>query len=183
MVFRSLAVAAALFSNTTLSQQLDHHVISPLTHALRIGADFNGHPFYLCQARLYNRLLPGKTSVDFNFCSIPYNGKEYRVKQFDIPTQHAFGHINWGTHLDKAVIMGRNAEDKPLFLCQSAFNGSIQPGITWPGISHCAMVINGREVISNHYRVLTSRARININADTIVPKHYHKELRHNKPLR
>lgn len=183
MTYRSLAICALLFSSLSLAQQTHHHSISPLTYALRIGRDFSGESFYLCQVQLFNRSLPGKTKAGYGFCSVPYKGNEYLVKQFDIPTRDVFGRISWNRDLDGAIILGRGIDAKPLFLCQSAFNGSMQPGITWPGSTYCAIAINGREIMTDNYRVLSAKNRLIIRSYPAASTYYHQDLLYNRPYR
>ncbi|WBV62875.1 hypothetical protein PGH43_14055 [Legionella pneumophila 130b] len=40
------------------------HPVSPLANALRTGTDTNGNALYLCRAKLFNSIQPGKHGQD-----------------------------------------------------------------------------------------------------------------------
>ncbi|RUR16224.1 DUF3421 domain-containing protein [Legionella sp. km535] len=132
-----------------------HHNSSSLTTALRTGIDTNGNVLYLCQAKLFGSIQPGKTWAGYGRCNVPYGGKEYIVDQFTIPNQRSFGQFNWERDQRGALQIGKDTNGNPLFVCQVNFNGSIQPGKTWPGYNHCNISYAGREVITDNFRVLS----------------------------
>ena len=132
---------------------------SLLTHALRVGTDSHGTILYLCQSNLFNSVHPGKTWAGYNRCNVPYEGKEYIVDEFIIPNKRVFGHFSWSQVMQKAIVIGKNANGMPLFLCQSYFQGMIQPGKTWEGYNHCNISYAGREIITDNYRVLVNGSR------------------------
>lgn len=154
--------------------QLHHHYISPLTNALRIGNDFDGSPYYLCHATLFNTVLPGKTREGRGFCHVPYNGNEYLIKQFKIPARQSFGPVSWNRTTVGAIVVGRDIEGKPLFLCQTFFNGSLQPGLTGPNYQHCTIAIKGRAIITNNYRILSRMSEQFIGNHPAANIHYHQ---------
>lgn len=127
--------------------------------ALRIGTKADGSSYFLCRAMLFNTLQPGKTWAGYNGCIIPYNGKEYVVSQFTVPTQSEFGRFIWsrpGLSKSRAIIIGHNTNGQPLYLCQSFFRGGIEPGKTWEGYNHCNITFAGHEVINDDYHILVT---------------------------
>ncbi|KTD79394.1 DUF3421 domain-containing protein [Legionella waltersii] len=155
-----------------------HQSSSPFLYALRTGTDTNGRPLYLCRAKLFNSIQPGKTWPGYGRCNVPYGGKEYIVSEFTLPTQQEIGHINWEPANAQPLVIGRDTNGNPLFVCQANFNGSIQPGKTWPGYYHCNISYGGREVITDNYRVLSAQSEIIVRSPTTGRRnsgntHYH----------
>ncbi len=169
-----------LFANTLWADIHQHHLpnSSPLTPALRVGTDTNGATLYLCRAKFFNSIQLGKTWAGYNRCNVPYGGKEYVVGQFTIPNQQEFGHFSWDNNVRGAIEIGRDTNGNPLFLCQSNFHGSIQPGKTWPGYHHCNISFAGREIITDHYRILTNRSEIIVRSQPSL--HSHSNNRHSR---
>jgi len=151
-----------------------HEPISPLTNAVRTGMD-NGHPLFLCLGRLYNSVQPGKTWAGHGRCNVPYGGKEYIVDQFSVPDQRKIGRFSWERDRQNALVVGNDMDHKPLFVCQSRFNGSIQPGKTWQGYNYCNISYAGREVLMNDFRVLSHPKEIVVRA-AIPPVHRHTPM-------
>ncbi len=52
--------------------------------AMQVGRDTNGSTLYLCRAYFKGGIQPGKTWSGYNKCNVTYNGKEIRVRRFDI---------------------------------------------------------------------------------------------------
>lgn len=152
---------------------IHQHQRSPLTNALRTGTDTNGNILFLCQAKLFNSIQPGKTWAGYGRCNVPYGGKEYVVDQFTIPNQREFGHYNWERTIRGAMQIGRDTNGNPLFVCQSNFRGSIQPGKTWPGYKHCNISYAGREIITDNYRILSAEQEIIVHSPAQRRMHSH----------
>ncbi|MCL9685166.1 DUF3421 domain-containing protein [Legionella maioricensis] len=169
----ALSFFISLFVNTLWADMHQHQSLhpSPLVNALRIGTDTNGTILYLCRATLFNSVQPGKTWAGYNRCNIPYGGKEYVVDQFTIPNQRDFGHFTWEENVRGAVRIGTDTNGNPLFLCQSNFHGSVQPGKTWPGYNHCNIAFAGREIIMDDYRILSNRREIIVHSQSSVHLH------------
>lgn len=125
-----------------------------LENAFRTGVDTDNKPLFLCLAKLFGSLQPGKTWAGYGHCNVPYGGKEYVVDQFEIPSRETFRRIFWSVDGGAAISVGRDTNGNPLFLCQADFNGSKQPGKTWPGYNHCNISYGGQEIITDNYRVL-----------------------------
>ncbi|KTD52827.1 DUF3421 domain-containing protein [Legionella quateirensis] len=161
-MFRAIALLfmTLLVSSVFAYPNVHHHQVSPLTNALRTGTDTNGAILYLCQAKLFGSIQPGKTWAGYGRCNVPYGGKEYVVDQFTIPNQRSFGQFNWERDHRSALQIGKDTNGNPLFVCQANFNGSIQPGKTWPGYNHCNISYAGREVITDYFRVLSRQQEI-----------------------
>ncbi|CAM2833971.1 DUF3421 domain-containing protein [Legionella worsleiensis] len=155
-----LILSHSSFANSIMLQPN----VSPLAAALRTGTDTNGTVLYLCIAKLFDSIQPGKTWAGYNRCNVPYGGKEYIVEQFSIPEQHSFGSFSWERHQLNAIPIGRDTDDKPLYVCHTVFNGSIQPGKTWPGYNHCNISYAGREIITDFFRVLSRPQEIIIKS-------------------
>ncbi|HAT1936503.1 DUF3421 domain-containing protein [Legionella pneumophila] len=147
------------------------HPVSPLANALRTGTDTNGNALYLCRAKLFNSIQPGKTWAGYGRCNVPYGGKEYVLSQFTIPNQNEFGRYSWEPNVEHALLMGKDTNGNPLFVCQSNFNGSVQPGKTWPGYSHCNISYGGREIITDNYRILSRPTEIIVRTQPPVHRH------------
>jgi len=60
-----------------------------------------------------------------------------------------------------------------LYLCQSNFKGSIQPGKTWAGYNHCNISYAGQEIITDYYHVLSSGNTIVVQAGPRPNVHFH----------
>ncbi|WBV67411.1 DUF3421 domain-containing protein [Legionella pneumophila] len=69
------------------------------------------------------------------------------------------------------MVNGKDTNGNPLFVCQSNFNGSIQPGKTWPGYSHCNISYGGREIITDNYRILSRPTEIIVRTQPPVHRH------------
>lgn len=147
------------------------HPASPLTYGLRTGTDTNGNALYLCRARLFNSIQPGKTWAGYGQCNVPYGGKEYVLSEFTIPNQKEFGRYSWEPNVESPLLIGKDTNGNPLFVCQSNFNGSIQPGKTWPGYSHCNISYGGREIITDNYRILSQKNDIIVRAQPPIHRH------------
>ncbi|HRD69406.1 MAG TPA: DUF3421 domain-containing protein [Legionella sp.] len=154
------SLIALISVNLNANPSIHHHPSSPLAQALRVGMDSHGSPLYLCKARLLNGVVLGKTWAGYGRCVVAYNGKELSVTQFTIPNQREFGHYTWERGAQDAMVIGQAPDGKPLFLCQTNFNGTIQPGTSWPGYNHCNISVSGREVITNNYRILSKPREI-----------------------
>lgn len=164
----------ALLSQPVAAVQYHSHpaVVRPLTHALRVGIDTNNLPLFLCTARIFNSVQPGKTWPGYGRCNVAYGGKEYIVDRYEIPSASNFHNVAWQDNDYGAVVVGRDTNGKPLFLCQTFFKGSRQPGKTWPGYGHCNIAYAGQEIITNHYRVLGRSQGAN---------HYHQHPTQGQP--
>ena len=130
-----------------------------LADAFQVGVDTNGRPLYLCLARLYNSTQPGKTWEGYGRCNVPYGGKEYILNDFEVPSQSMFNGTYWQDNSGLAITVGRDSNGTPLFLCQTMFKGSKQPGKTWTGYNHCNISYGGNEIITNNFRVLANDRR------------------------
>ncbi|CDZ76531.1 hypothetical protein BN59_00801 [Legionella massiliensis] len=126
-----------------------------LAEAFRTGFDTDGKPLFLCIGKLFGSRQPGKTWQGYKRCNIPYGGKEYIVDHFEIPSRRQFHHSYWQRDIHLAVQIGQDTNGNRLFLCQTLFQGSRQPGKTWPGYNHCNISYGGREIITDNYSVLT----------------------------
>lgn len=156
-MFRASSLLLIIFCANTLfaNPAIHRHSTSPLTYAVRTGIDTNGTILYLCQAKLFNSVQPGKTWTGYNRCNVPYGGKEYVVEQFTIPNQKGLGQFNWEHDARGAIQVGKDTNGNSLFVCQANFHGSIQPGKTWPGYNHCNISYAGREIITDNFRVMS----------------------------
>lgn len=147
---------ALLCSGQLLAENVHQHSSenSPLARALKIGTDTDGKALYLCLARLANSLQPGKTWAGYGRCNVPYGGKEYISTDFTIPENQLMTNALWQDDTKNALPIGKDTNGTPLFLCQTFFKGSKQPGKTWPGYQHCNISYGGIEIITNNFRVL-----------------------------
>lgn len=169
-----LPVSAIFAQPITHHHPLIHqHTRSPLIDALRIGVDTDGKILFLCRAKLFNSIQPGKTWAGYDRCNVPYNGKEYIVDQFTIPNQHEFGHYNWEQPGHGSMPIGRDTNGNVLFLCQSNFRNSIQPGKTWPGYNHCNISYAGKEIITDNYRILSKIQDVVVHSPAARRTHSH----------
>lgn len=150
------ALCLAAMSSSLIANSYHYHEqsVHPLTRALRVGVDTNGKPLFLCVARIFNSMQPGKTWPGYGKCNVAYGGREYIVNNFEIPTSDAFRNAFWQDNTYGAIRVGRDTNGTPLFLCQTLFKGSKQPGKTWPNYGHCNISYAGQEIITDHYRVL-----------------------------
>ncbi len=163
-------MSTAVFANTIHY----HQEISPLGFALRTGADTDGKALYLCTANLFNSIQPGKTWAGYGYCNIPYGGKEYVIQEFNIPDQRTLGRVVWDRMPHHPLNVGRDTNGNTLFLCRANFNGSIQPGKTWPGYNHCNISYRGREIIMNDYSILNADKEIIIRGRPPLNAHGHR---------
>ncbi|WP_298623414.1 DUF3421 domain-containing protein [uncultured Legionella sp.] len=169
-----MCVVTELFANPNIHR----HRISPLTDAIRTGIDTNGAILYLCQAKLFNSVQPGKTWAGYDRCNVPYGGKEYVVDQFTIPNQHRLGRFNWVRDARGAIQIGRDTNGNPLFVCQADFHGGIQPGKTWPGYNHCNISYAGREIITDNYKVMSRHQGLIVGSKIPNTMHHNKMHSH-----
>ena len=130
------------------------HADRSLEQALRTGTDTDGKPLYLCIANIFNSIQPGKTWAGYGRCNVAYGGKEYITSDFKIPPRNLFHNVAWQRNPVAPLKVGREADGKPLFLCQARFKGGKQPGKTWPGYPHCNVSYAGQEIILNSYEIL-----------------------------
>ncbi|MDP1603603.1 MAG: DUF3421 domain-containing protein [Legionella sp.] len=157
MRFLSLIVFTAGLPLSCVANTHAHmhgHSDNALGNALQIGNESNGKPLYLCIAKLFNSAQPGKTWEGYGQCNVPYGGKEYVLSDFRVPARQFFNKVSWQNNPGSPIVIGRDSNGSPLFLCQSFFQGSNQPGKTWPGYNHCNISFGGREIILNNYRIL-----------------------------
>mgnify|MGYP002132942102 CR=1 FL=1 len=164
--FLVLSICILSISNAALIYQ-DYGDYSPhanyeirqdprLTSALRTGKEANGRPLFLCTARLFNSIQPGKTWLGYGRCNVPYGGKEYIVSRFVIPSRTIFNRSYWFEDPKIPFTIGHDTNGTPLYVCQAMFRGGIQPGKTWPGYNHCNISYAGHEIITDDYRILAS---------------------------
>lgn len=153
------------------SPNVHQHQDSPLRNALITGTDTDGKILYLCQGKLFNSIQPGKTWAGYGRCNVPYGGKEYVLNHFSIPNKAQLGHINWENNHQSAIVMGKDTNNNPLFVCQTNFNGSAQPGKTWPGYNHCNISYAGREIIMDNYRILSRNREIIVRSQPSARRH------------
>lgn len=170
---------AVLFSPVFATTHVHPQAISPLANALRTGIDTNGKPLYLCLGNLFNSTQPGKTWPGYGRCNVPYGGKEYVLNNYTIPNQQQFGRVQWAAGNVQPLVIGKDTNNNPLFLCQSNFNGSMQPGKTWPGYNHCNISYGGREIIMDNYQILGIQSEIIVRSVPIIQQnqgntHYHR---------
>ncbi|KTD21014.1 Protein of uncharacterised function (DUF3421) [Legionella lansingensis] len=147
----------------------------PLADALKTGVDTDGKPLFLCVARLFNSTQPGKTWSGYGHCNVPYGGKEYVIDQFEIPSKDMFRRVYWSNNPGEALTIGRDTNGNPLFLCQTYFKGSRQPGKTWPGYNHCNISYAGQEIITNNYQILVEAGRGSLHHGHNGQYHRHNE--------
>jgi hypothetical protein len=169
-LFMMMLFITPVFANPNRHQ----HPVSPLATALRVGTDTNGTVLYLCRAKLFNSIQPGKTWAGYGRCNVPYGGKEYVVAQYMVPDQREFGNYNWERGSRSAMQIGKDTNGNPLFVCQANFNGSIQPGKTWQGYNHCNISYGGREIITDYYRVLSTQQEIVVGSPAFKPAHLNR---------
>lgn len=135
------------------------HPSNSLANALMTGTDTNGNSLYLCVAKIFNSTQPGKTWEGYGRCNVPYGGKEYIVDRFEIPPRTLFNGAYWQDNPRLPLAVGRDTNGTPLFLCQAYFNGSKQPGKTWPGYNNCNISYAGREIITDNYQIFAADSR------------------------
>lgn len=152
MTFKLLLLLSLIFYPLYASSY-DNNALS---EAFITGSDTDGKPFFLCIGKLYGSKQPGKTWPGYGRCNIPYDGKEYIVDRFETPSRAEFRRSHWQKKVHSAVKIGHDSNGTPLFLCQTWFQGSRQPGKTWPGYNHCNISYDGRELITDNYTVLTA---------------------------
>ena len=150
----TLLVAVSIPVSVSANPYRHGHTDSSLANAFNIGSDTDGTPLYLCVTNLYHGTQPGKTWPGHGRCNVAYGGKEYVVNDFKIPSRHLFRSASWKNTIEGAVVIGKESNGAPLFLCQAFFKGSKQPGKTWPGYNHCNISYAGREIITDNYRIL-----------------------------
>lgn len=153
--FAALLLATLFINCLWAIPQPSQQKVSPFVYALKTGTDVHGKALYLCLAQLFDSVQPGKTWPGSDQCLVPYAGKEYIVNQFTIPNEHEFNPYIWMHGAQKAIVIGKDSNGRSLFLCQTNFNGSEQPGKTWQGYNHCNISFNGLEIITDDYRVLS----------------------------
>lgn len=145
-----------LFANTYHQHGSENN---SLNQALKIGIDTNGKPLYLCIARMFNSTQPGKTWEGYGRCNVAYGGKEYIVTDFQLPSGKFFRNAFWQTSDRDGIVLGHDTNGRPLYVCQTLFKGSMQPGKTWPGYNRCNISYAGVEITMDNYKVLSQDHR------------------------
>lgn len=135
-----------------------HATITPslLNKALIIGRDSNDQAFFLCRVSLSGALQIGTLSPKLQTCVFTNDGKVYAMSDFTIPDKKEFGLYTWSNNNEHVIKVGSAADGKPLYICQSNFNGRLLVGKTWPGYNHCNVVYKGRELIAELSSVFSS---------------------------
>ncbi|HEY6559343.1 MAG TPA: DM9 repeat-containing protein [Polyangiaceae bacterium] len=120
----------------------------------------------VCRARHAGSVIPGRTYGQR--CSVPIEGKEVIVDEFDALVARAGGlwHIDprEGQNFDAALVAGRDASGKHLFSCVAAHvsgwlfksHHGFQPGVYRDG--KCEFAFDGEALTSDHFYVLATAA-------------------------
>lgn len=140
-----------------------------LNDAFPVGFDNNQKTLYLCLTHVFNSIQIGKTWKDYNFCNIPYGGKEYAISPFEVSLKQKLLGTYWQANNNLALNLGQQSNGMPLYLCQATYQGSTQPGKTWIGYDYCNIAYNGKEIALKNYRVLAIDRRSPESQTTTLP--------------
>lgn len=112
-----------------------------------------GEPFYACRAADKNGLHPGKVKRGFTGCSIVSEGDEVTVDRFEVLTPRwVGGHA--GTVPVGAYLAGHE-HGGGQFVCRAQNRDSVQVGKVSDALNGCHIGMQGREVVSSDYEVLS----------------------------
>ncbi|RUR12442.1 DM9 repeat-containing protein [Legionella sp. km772] len=153
---RSLIFLLLSFFGISSAALSSNPASSLLVNALIIGRDLNKQPFFLCRVQLNGVQEVGILASQSSTCILTKGDKLYPSADFSIPDKREFGLFTWSRNTAGAITVGSTQDGKPLFLCQSNFNGLLLPGKTWPGFGHCEVVYNGKLLIAELTYILVS---------------------------
>ena len=153
---RALFFLLSLFISIPIHAESLESPLALFSNGLTVGRDADNQPLILCRAFLLGRKIVGTTTYKTPICILSYDGVVYSINEFSIPNKKEFGFSTWSSSADKAITVGTTKDGKPIFLCQSNFNGVLLPGFTWSGYGHCNVVYQGRELIADVTYILSS---------------------------
>lgn len=119
------------------------------------GRDSNGAPLFVCSADFNNVQQPGKIRRGFDGCNFGYGGQELTSGSYSLMV----GTARWAYGADgsippDAIQAGSEMDGRPLFVCRTTHNGSLQIGKIRPGFRGCNFGYGGAELTGNPYEVM-----------------------------
>lgn len=121
-----------------------------------VGRDTNGAPLFVCSAdNGGGTQQPGKIRPGFTGCNFGYGGREMTARTYSVMVgQPRWARASGGRVPPGAIQAGSEKDGRPLFVCRTSFNGSIQIGKVRPEFTGCNFGYGGREMTGNPYEVL-----------------------------
>lgn len=152
-------------------------------NAIECGRDQYGEKLYFGRGHFSGSLTPGKVLEESKVLKIPYNFKEYTLREFDIlvdnnnPTTRCAQSLNWqpstnDSPLPKgAIIGGYDKDGAPTYVGRVTYQGNQLPAKIIPRRKMCRTSYKGKEIDMSSYEALcNTRASWVPFAGTIPPK-------------
>jgi hypothetical protein len=123
------------------------------------GFEIDGQPLYICLANFNNGEHPGKFRPGLGGCNIGWGGAEQTVPTYSSSVMI----LNWKRPTQVSFLSflaGNEANGNGLSICQASVNGGLYPGkFSW-SLNACSVGLNGVEVLSNNFLILTDNQQI-----------------------
>lgn len=127
--------------------------------AVYVGDDLDGHALYVGRTYFNGALLPGKAKPNENRVIIGYNGVEYGDSQFQLLSGKnlTWQYVSYGHVPCNAVLGGRTADGKNLYIARFSVRGILLPGRVEPDLHNAFVSFGGKEYQSSFYDVLVEK--------------------------
>nr|XP_034314043.1 natterin-4 [Crassostrea gigas] len=99
-------------------------------NAIRAGYEENGNPLFIARAKKEGTWTSGKCSPNYEGAYIPYDGKEFIVKDYDVLVYpiNAVGFLDWKHASGGNVPDNAFKTDKDLYVGRANHAGCLIPG-------------------------------------------------------
>ena len=120
------------------------------------GREANGEPLWVCRARLYNGLHPGKVRPAFGGANIAWNGVEVRVDDYEVLMEAGeWRAAQFGEIPSEASAWGYEATGEGLFVARGpVVGGDLQPGKIRPEFGAANVGYGNLEIKIDSYQIL-----------------------------
>jgi hypothetical protein len=123
------------------------------------GYEADGQPLYVCLADFNNGAHPGKFRPGLGGCNIGWGGAEYSVPLYKSSVMI----LNWMRPVEVRFLSfpaGHEANGEALSICKANVNGGLYPGKYSWSLNRCSIGLNGIEVFSNNFHILTDNQQV-----------------------
>nr|WP_274534615.1 DUF3421 domain-containing protein [Micromonospora sp. CB01531] len=124
--------------------------------AVAHGREADGEPLWVCRARVFNGLHPGKVRPAFGGAQIAWNGGELRVDEYEVLMEAGeWREARFGEIPVEASAWGHEATGEELFVARATVvDGDLQPGKIRSAFGAANIGYGNRELKIYSYEVL-----------------------------
>jgi hypothetical protein len=124
--------------------------------AVAHGHEADGEPLWVCRAKVFNGLHPGKVRPAFGGAHIAWNGGEVRVDEYEVLMEAGeWREARFGEIPAEATAWGYEATGEELFVARATVvDGDLQPGKIRPAFCAANIGYGYRELKLHCYQVL-----------------------------